>query len=168
MDQGSPDGLSWHRQDPGFPDAILRHEGHGETNTGFEIKAWYVLSTEITGRFKESLNLLAGKNVNVVIVAWCMSHLIFGKPKILGVLNVSGVELARSRDSHYHNPPDYLTIEPQDTTGRTANLQQSNVNGYKLQVADSDPRVLERVRLENRRQPRARRSSFTREPIPRR
>ncbi len=148
LDQGSPDGFSWHRQDPGFPDAILRHQGQGDTHTGFEIKAWYVLSTEITGRFKESQNLLTGKNVNVVIVAWCMSHLIFGKPKILGVLNVSGSELAASRDRHYHKPPEYLTIEPQDTTARTANLQQSNVNGYKLQISDSDPVVLERIRRE--------------------
>ena len=54
-----------------------------------------MLSTEITGRFKESQNLLAGKNVNVAIVAWCMSHMIYGKPKILGVLTVSGSELAR-------------------------------------------------------------------------
>ena len=150
LDQGSPDEFSWHRQDPGFPDAILRHADNGVTNTGFEIKAWYVLSTEITGRFKESQNLLADKNINVVIVAWCMSHLIFGKPKILGVLNVSGIELAKSRDDHYHNPPEYLTIEPQDTSGRTANLQQSNVNGFKLQEGDSDPDLLAEARGELR------------------
>lgn len=148
LDEATPDGYSWHRQDPGFPDAILRHVDEPQTNTGYEIKAWYVLSTEITGRFRESQHLLADKNINVVIIAWCMSHLIFGKPKILGVLTVSGSELAASRDSHYHKPPSYLIVEPQDTTTRTANLQQSNVNGYKLQVDDCDPSTLAALRSE--------------------
>lgn len=143
LDQDVPEGHSWMRQDPGFPDAILVDDQvKALTSTGYEIKAWYVLSTEITGRFKESQNLLEGKNINVAVVAWCMSNMIFGKPKILGVLTVSGKELAKSRDAHYHQPPEYLTIEPQDTTARTANLQQSNVNGYKLQVAESDADVL--------------------------
>lgn len=146
LDQTALDGYGWHRQDPGFPDAILRTEDGLTTDTGFEIKAWYVLSTEITGRFKESQNLLAGKNVNVAVVAWCMSHLIYGKPKILGVLTVSGSELAASRDNHYHNPPEYLIVEPQDTSGRTANLQQSNVNGFKLQESDSNPQLVEEYR----------------------
>ncbi|WP_051750496.1 hypothetical protein [Phycicoccus jejuensis] len=148
LDQEAPNGFSWHRQDPGFPDAVLRHESGEPTSTGYEIKAWYVLSTEITGRFKESQHLLAEKNINVVIVAWCMSHMIFGKPKILGVLTVSGKALAASRDAHYHNPPEYLIIEPQDTSARTANLQQSNVNGYKLQASDSDTAELMAVRDE--------------------
>ncbi|WP_155845524.1 hypothetical protein [Arthrobacter sp. 162MFSha1.1] len=147
LDLSAPRGFSWHRQDPGFPDAILADDRLNElTNTGYEIKAWYVLSTEITGRFRESQHLLAEKNINVAVVAWCMSHLIYGKPKILGVLTVSGRELAESRDLHYHQPPDYLIIEPQDTSARTANLRQSNVNGYKLQEADSDPMLLRRAR----------------------
>lgn len=108
-----------------------------------------MLSTEITGRFKESQHLLAGKNINVVVIAWCMSHMIFGKPKILGVLAVSGQELAASRDRHYHNPPEYLIVEPQDTTARTANLQQSNVNGFKLQEADSDSTRLAQARAQS-------------------
>lgn len=132
LDADASEGYSWERQDPGFPDAILKHLDVA-TTAGYEIKAWYVLSTEITGRFRESLNLLAGKNINVVIVAWCMSNMVFGTPKVLGVLTVSGEELASSRDTHYHNPPEYLIEEPNDTTARTANLQQSNVNGFKLQ-----------------------------------
>lgn len=137
LDQDASDGFSWLRQDPGFPDAILTHEHGAPTNTGYEIKAWYVLSTELTGRFKESQNLLAGKNIDVVVIAWCMSHMVFGKPKILGILTVPGSDVARDRDLHYHQPPEYLCMEPQDTTERTANLQQSNVNGFKLQVADT-------------------------------
>lgn len=151
LDAEADQGFSWHRQDPGFPDAILRHTSGVGTNTGYEIKAWYVLSTEITGRFKESQHLLADKNINVVIVAWCMSHMIFGTPKILGILTVSGSELAASRDDHYHNPPEYLIVEPQDTTARTANLQQSNVSGYKLQESDSNAALVLQLRKERKR-----------------
>lgn len=146
LNQGSSEGFSWKRQDPGFPDAVLIDEQTAEAVAGYEIKAWFVLSTEITGRFRESLNLLRGKNVNVVIVAWCLSNMVFGQPKVLGTLVVSGEELAQSRDFHYHNPPYYLTIEPNDTTARTANLQQSNVNGYRLQEDRSDPISVKRAR----------------------
>ena len=43
------------------------------------------------------------------------------------------MSVALARDNHYHNPPDYLILEPEDTTQRTANLQQTNTNGYKFQ-----------------------------------
>ena len=46
---------------------------------------------------------------------------------------VSGLSVAVARDTHYHNPPDYLVLEPEDTTQRTANLQQTNTSGYKFQ-----------------------------------
>lgn len=153
LDENAAHGYSWVRQDPGFPDAILVDPSGSVTTTGYEIKAWYVLSTEITGRFRESQNLLADKNINVVIIAWCMSHLVFGKPKIIGVFTASGKELAASRDSHYHNPPEYLIVEPNNTTARTANLQQSNVNGYKLQVDSSDASLVAQVRTEYRKNP---------------
>ena len=142
LNRSASEGFEWHRQDPGFPDAVLVDAETREILAGYEIKAWFVLSTEITGRFRESVNLLLDKKINVVIVAWCMSNLIFGEPKILGTLIVSGEELARSRDAHYHKPPHYLTIEPNDTSQRTANLQQSNVNGYRLQVEKSNPDLL--------------------------
>src|SRR5699024_10440836 len=66
---------------------------------------------------------------------------------IIGTLVVSGEEMAISRDEHYHKPPEYLTIEPLDTTSRTANLQQSNVNGYKLQIEQSDSDSLNEARI---------------------
>lgn len=45
----------------------------------------------------------------------------------------SASSVAAARDSHYHRPPDYLVFEPEDTSNRTANLQQTNTNGYKFQ-----------------------------------
>lgn len=133
LDEHAEHGFRWQRQDPGFPDAILTDENGQSTGAGFEVKAWFVHSTELTGRFRESVNLLAPKQVRVVVVAWSMSKIVYGVPQVLGVLVANGTELARSRDQHYWSPPNYLTVEPNDTSARTANLQQSNVNGYRLQ-----------------------------------
>ena len=49
----------------------------------------------------------------------------------------NGLNVAETRDQHYFQPPEYIVIEPEDTKGRTQNLQQSNVSGYKLQDVSS-------------------------------
>lgn len=121
----------WKRQDPGFPDTIF--EGIVTPTPGFEIKAWFPLATEITARFKDSQNHFAEDQTYVAMLAWLPEFLIFGKPKIIGIVAVSGQSVAKARDDHYHNPPDYLVLEPGDTTARTSNLQQTNTNGYKFQ-----------------------------------
>lgn len=122
----------WQRQDPGFPDAIFVSSSLPIT-PGFEIKAWFPLATEITARFKDSQNHFKHEQTNVCMLAWLPDNLIFGKPKIIDVCVVSGRSVAEARDTHYHNPPDYLVIEPENTTARTLNLQQTNTNGYKWQ-----------------------------------
>lgn len=121
----------WRRQDPGFPDAIF--DGVVKPTPGFEIKTWFPLATEITARFKDSQNHFVDDRTYVAVIAWLPEHLIYGKPYILDVVIVSGASVARSRDDHYHNPPDYLVMEPQDTSARTRNLQQTNTNGLKFQ-----------------------------------
>jgi hypothetical protein len=123
----------WRRQDPGFPDTVF--DGIRPT-PGFEIKAWFPLATEITARFKDSQNHFADDNTQVCMLAWLPEHIIYGKPYILDVVVVSGGSVARARDNHYHNPPDYLVLEPENTTARTSNLQQTNTNGYKIQTGD--------------------------------
>ena len=123
----------WHRQDPGFPDAIFL--GDIEPTPGFEIKAWFPLATEITARFKDSQNHFLDDRTHVAMIAWLPEFLIYGKPYILDVVTVSGATVAKARDDHYHNPPDYLVLEPEDTKARTRNLQQTNTNGYKWQGA---------------------------------
>jgi hypothetical protein len=122
----------WKRQDPGFPDTIFVGPGI-EPTPGFEIKAWFPLATEITARFKDSQNHFRDEQTNVCMLAWLPEQLIFGKPRILDVCVVTGHSVAAARDNHYHNPPDYLVLEPEDTTTRTRNLQQTNTNGYKWQ-----------------------------------
>ena len=121
----------WVRQDPGFPDAIF--QGNITPTPGFEIKTWFPLATEITARFKDSQNHFLDDRTHVAMIAWLPAHLIYGKPYILDVVVVSGASVAKSRDDHYHKPPDYLVLEPEDTTARTRNLQQTNTNGYKFQ-----------------------------------
>src|SRR6266478_2002602 len=121
----------WRRQDPGFPDTIF--ECTIKPTPGFEIKAWFPLATEITARFKDSQNHFARDQTYVAMLAWLPEFLIFGRPKIIGIVVVSGRSVAQARDEHYHRPPDYLVIEPEDTSTRTRNLQQTNTNGYRWQ-----------------------------------
>ena len=121
----------WKRQDPGFPDAIF--DSALNPQPGYEIKAWFPLATEITARFKDSQNAFAEDHINVVLLAWLPEHVLFGRPVIVDVCIVSGKSVALARDTHYHRPPDYIVLEPEDTSARTANLQQTNTNGYKWQ-----------------------------------
>lgn len=121
----------WRRQDPGFPDTVF--DGSVVPTPGFEIKAWFPLATEITARFKDSQRHFTEGQTYVAMLAWLPEYLIFGKPCILDIVVVSAASVARSRDDHYHNPPDYLVLEPEDTSTRTRNLQQTNTNGYKFQ-----------------------------------
>lgn len=121
----------WKRQDPGFPDVIF--EGQVSPTPGLEIKAWLPLATEITARFRDSQNHFLDDRTYVAMIAWLPEYVIFGRPKIVGVLTASGASVAKARDSHYHNPPSYLVLEPEDTSKRTRNLRQTNANGYKWQ-----------------------------------
>lgn len=122
---------TWTRQDPGFPDIIFN--GEVSPAPGFEIKAWYPFSTEITGRFKDSQNRFEQNQTHVILLAWMPENVIYGRPLLLDIAIIPGLSLARARDRHYHNPPDYLVIEPEDTSRRTRNLQQTNTSGYKFQ-----------------------------------
>lgn len=127
----------WVRQDPGFPDALFK-SSIIHPNPGIEIKAWFPFATEITARFKDSVTIFAQDNIDMALIAWLPENVIWGKPQIIDVLVVSGKSVAEARDFHYHRPPDYLVFEPEDTSERTANLQQTNTNGYKLQSDKCD------------------------------
>ncbi|WYL95103.1 MAG: hypothetical protein HEQ35_15760 [Gloeotrichia echinulata IR180] len=133
----------WQRQDPGFPDTIFL--GRVQPTPGLEIKAWLPLATEITARFKDSQNHFQFDQTYVAMLAWLPEKIIYGKPRILDVCVVSGLSIAIARDTHYHNPPDYLVLEPEDTTQRTANLQQTNTNGYKFQGSTKELLEAEKI-----------------------
>jgi len=126
----------WDRQDPGFPDTIFQWDK--EVKPGIEVKTWFPFATEITARFKDSQLHFANNQTNVAIVAWMPEYLIYGKPRIMDIFIDTAKSLAVARDEYYHNPPDYLVFEPEDTTRRTSNLQQTNTNGYKFQGSSKD------------------------------
>lgn len=143
-DQPEFHGLGyWTRQDPGFPDTVFL--GDVEPTPGFEIKAWFPLATEITARFKDSQNHFLEDHTYVAMLAWLPEFLVFGKPRIVGIVVVSGASVAEARDNHYHHPPDYLVLEPEDTASRTHNLQQTNTNGYKFQGTTAQLAEAERM-----------------------
>jgi hypothetical protein len=121
----------WKRQDPEFPDTIF--EGSVEPQPGIEIKTWFPLATEITARFKDSINFFEYDQTNVAMLVWLPENIIFGKPKIIDVWVDSAKSVALARDRQYHKPPYYLVFEPEDTSHRTRNLQQTNTNGYVFQ-----------------------------------
>ena len=123
----------WVRQDPGFPDALFKSD-KVLPNPGIEIKAWFPFATEITARFKDSVTIFSQDNIDVALIAWLPEHVIWGKPQIIDVLVVAGKSVAEARDRHYHRPPGYLVFEPEDTSSRAVNLQQTNTNGYKIQA----------------------------------
>ncbi len=133
----------WVRQDPGFPDTIL--VGSVTPTPGFEVKAWFPLATEITARFRDSQNHFVDDNTYVAMLAWLPEHLIYGRPYILDVVIASARSIAVARDTHYHNPPDYLVLEPEDTKARTRNLQQTNTAGYKFQGSKKQFEDAERI-----------------------
>lgn len=124
----------WIRQDPGFPDVLFK--GSVSPSPGVEIKAWFPFATEITGRFKDSEKRFKNNEIDLAILAWLPEFIFWGKPKIVDVCIVSGKSVANARDMHYHKPPHYLVLEPEDTTDRTSNLQQSNTLGYVIQEKD--------------------------------
>lgn len=128
----------WKRQDPGFPDAVF--EGGIVPTPGFEIKAWFPLSTEITARFRDSQDHFAADQTYVCLLAWAPEGLVFGRPRVIDVCIVSAQSVAKARDDHYHRPPDYVVIEPEDTNDRTRNLQQTNTSGHKFQGSKAELR----------------------------
>ena len=126
-----PSQGQWIRQDPGFPDTLF--DGIVTPKPGIEVKTWFPLATEITARFKDSIRHFEEDQTDVALIAWFPEYLLYGKPKIIDVCINTAKSLATARDTHYHNPPDYLVVEPEDTSARTVNLQQTNTNGYKFQ-----------------------------------
>lgn len=126
----------WKRQDPGFPDTIF--DGDIQPTPGIEIKTWFPLATEITARFKDSVTHFEAEQTNVAMLAWVPQYIIFGRPRIIDIWLDTADSVAKARDLHYHRPPDYLVFEPEDTSARTINLQQTNVNGYKFQGTETE------------------------------
>lgn len=139
-------GFHWVRQDPGWPDAGLFRVG--ELVGGFEVKAWYVLATEMTGRFHAAQSAIEGLHARVIVVPWVMSQIVYGSPVLLGHIAVDAMELAQQRDAWYHRPPDRIVVEPPDQANRAANLRQTNVIGQKMQRVSDEQMATARMFVE--------------------
>jgi hypothetical protein len=139
------EGCRWIRQDPGFPDAIL--SGMQGIQPGIEVKTWFPLSTEITARFRDSQTHFQANQIKVAMVCWMLEHVLSGKPKIVDIWVGDALDVAKIRDTHYHNPPYYVVIEPEDTRKRTRNLQQTNCHGQVFQ--GTDKQLAEALQLVN-------------------
>ena len=63
----------------------------------------------------------------------CLNNLFSANHISLMSASFLASRLRKQETKHYHNPPDYLVLEPEDTSARTRNLQQTNTNGYKFQ-----------------------------------
>ena len=100
---------------------------------GIEVKTWFPLATEITARFRESQIHLQTNHIKILLVCWILEYVIAGKPKIIDIWIGDALDIAKFRDAHYHNPPEYVVMEPEDTRSRTRNLQQTNCHGYRFQ-----------------------------------
>lgn len=133
----------WKRQDPGFPDAIF--QGDITPVPGIEIKTWFPLATVITARFRETQFHFQNDETKLLLISWIPQYIIWGKPKVLDICLVSALTVAKKRDNHYFNPPYYLVVEPEDTSLRSSNLQQTNVNGYRLQ--ENNPKRIREAEL---------------------
>ena len=92
----------------------------------------------ITARFKDSQNHFKDDQTYVCLLAWMPDQLIFGKPHIIDVCVVSGLSVAQARDTHYHNPPDYLVLEPEDTTARTRNASTVAQRTNRVRIFSPD------------------------------
>ena len=101
---------------------------------GMELKAWFPLATEITARFRDSQTLLRDYNTKVVVICWLPEFVIAGQPKIIDVFTCDAIDFAKARDTHYHNPPNYIVIEPENTSARTRNLRQKIVMDLPFKV----------------------------------
>lgn len=137
-----PEGR-WMRQDPGFPDTVFI--GNVSPTPGIEIKTWFPFATEITARFKDSITHFSEDQTLVAMIAWIPNGVIYGCPRILDIWIDTAKSVAMARDTHYHRPPDYLVFEPEDTTLRTKNLQQTNTAGYKFQGTPQQRREAEQI-----------------------
>lgn len=127
----------WKRQDPDFPDAVFVSDSL-QCNVGLEVKAWFPLATEITGRFKVSTNLLQKNKYSVVLIAWLPEYVFWGRPHIIDVAIFDAMSVAEARNVHYHQPPRYVVREPEETDNRTKNLMQRNTSGFRFQESVSN------------------------------
>ncbi len=152
-----PKGASWiERKAQEFPDIVMMRRGR--FRVGFEIKTCYMGSSEITANMRVTQKYLRKKKISVVVLAWDLSSVSSGTPKIKGIWIERALKVARYRDNTYNKPPENIVREPEDTSHRTKNLKQISCKGLKLQKPRRKSKKLQKVIEDCKRRFRKRRS----------
>lgn len=138
-----PDGVRWARNDrihgEKYPDLALAdmsaagsEDASDRVWPGIEIKAWCPFATEITGRMKKGQSIMQQSPSTMILAVWLPEHLLYGQPKIFTTWVGDGLEMAKSRDQYWHNPPSSVIVEPDYSPDRAAHKQHTNVTRYLL------------------------------------
>ena len=97
---------------------------------GVEIKAWCPFATEMSGRMMKGQSIMQDYPDQLLLVAWLPTNLLYGDPQVIGTWVGDGLEMAKSRDNHWHDPPASLILEPDFSPTREAHKQHTNVDRY--------------------------------------
>lgn len=104
---------------------------------GVEIKAWCPFATEMSGRMMKGQSIMQKYPDQLLLVAWLPEHLLYGKPQVIGTWVGDGLEMAKSRDEYWHDPPRSLILEPDFSPDREAHKQHTNVDRYLWDDSDA-------------------------------
>jgi len=103
---------------------------------GVEIKAWCPFATAMSGRMMKGQSIMQKYPDQLLLVAWLPEHLLYGKPQVIGTWVGDGLEMAKSRDEYWHDPPRSLILEPDFSPDREAHKQHTNVDRYLWDDSD--------------------------------
>ena len=96
------------------------------------VKAWQSFPVERPTRFSESGGLFEEDNVSLINVGWALEHMIWGRIRVLNVVDVSARDMTEARNRHYYNPPVYVVCE--EESGRFSSMitDAKQTRGYKF------------------------------------
>lgn len=157
LSEDLPEDVRWARNDrihgEKYPDLALADMSiQGEEDVsdrvwpGIEIKAWCPFATEITGRLKKGQSVLKHAPSTVVLVCWMPENLIYGKPKIFDIWVGDAMEMAKSRDNYWNEPPKDIIVEPDYSPDREAHKQHTNVTRYRLMNSEDESEAKEKAK----------------------
>ena len=112
---------------------------------GVEIKTWCPFATEMSGRMMKGQSIMENYPDQLLLVAWLPDHLLYGDPQVIGTWVGDGLEMAKSRDDYWHDPPKSLILEPDFSPDREAHKQHTNVDRYLWDDDDSNLEAAEQM-----------------------
>ena len=106
------------RQAQTFPDVLLRRRSTGngdDVAMGIELKGWYLLAKEAAPSFRYTVTPMACSEWDLlVVVPWCLSNVVSGKPRVLA----PGIWSARYAAEYRNHWWQHIRRARSDTTIR--------------------------------------------------